>query len=181
MAAKKKSAKKKTARKSSRKSPVTELLEKQHRKVEALFKKLEGGRSPKGPVLEELTNSLAAHMVIEQEIYYPAVKELKSDLVMEAYEEHSVAELGLKRLLATDPEDEAFDARVTTCKELIEHHVEEEEEELFKTVDGQMEDEELAALAKRMKARFAEVMALGFAAAVPRGPAGKTSADVTRR
>jgi hemerythrin superfamily protein len=54
---------------------------------------------------------------------------------MEAFEEHSIAELGLTRLLATDPEDPSFAARVTTCKEIIEHHVEEEEEELFPKVE----------------------------------------------
>lgn len=178
MAAKKKSAKKKRA---PQKSPVTTLLEAQHRKVEAIFKKLENGRSEPKALLEELSNSLAAHMAIEQDIYYPAVKEVKEDLIMESYEEHSLAELGLKRLLATDPEDESFDARVTACKELIEHHVEEEEEELFPAVDRSLDEEDLAAMAKQMKARFAEVFAAGFAAAVPKGAAGKTSADVSQK
>lgn len=181
MAAKKKAAKKKAAKKRApEKSPVTKLLESQHRKVEAIFKKLEGGRSPAKPLLDELANSLAAHMAIEQDIYYPAVKEVKEDLVMESYEEHSLAELGLKRLLATDPGDDAFDARVTACKELIEHHVEEEEEELFPSVDRNVDADELAAMAKTMKARFAEVFAAGFAAAVPKGSPGSTSADVSK-
>ena len=87
---------------------ATSLLERQHRKVEALFKKLESGRSDPAPVLEELANSLAAHMAIEQDIFYPAIREVDSDMVNESYEEHSLAEVALKRLLATDPEDEAF-------------------------------------------------------------------------
>ena len=174
MATKKKSSKR------TSKSPVTALLESQHRKVETLFKKLEGGRSAPGPVLEELSNRLAAHMAIEQEIYYPAVKQVKKDLVLESYEEHSLAELGLKRLLATNANHESFDARVTACKELIEHHVEEEEEELFPSVDKNVDIDELTAMAKRMKARFAEVMAAGFAASVPKG-FGKTSADATKQ
>jgi iron-sulfur cluster repair protein YtfE (RIC family) len=159
------------------KSPVTLLLEKQHRLVKGIFKKLEAGRSPAAPLLKELSNNLAAHMAIEQEIYYPAAKSVKEDLVFESFEEHSLAELGLKRLLATPSKDESFRAKVTACKELIEHHVEEEEEDLFPAVDKKLSPETLAEMAKQMKARFAEVLDGGFAAAVPKGFA-KTSADV---
>jgi hemerythrin-like domain-containing protein len=157
---------------------ATDLLKSQHRKVEALFKKLEGGRSDNQTVLNELANSLAAHMAIEQEIFYPAIKEVDSDLVNESYEEHSLAEVALKRLLATDPEDEAFDARVTALKELIEHHVEEEETELFPEVEKALKDATLTELGKVMKPRFEEVFANGFEAAVPKGMS-KTSADVS--
>jgi hemerythrin-like domain-containing protein len=156
-----------------------ELLKSQHRKVEALFKKLEGGRSDSEKVLNELANSLAAHMAIEQEIYYPAVKEVDAELVNESYEEHSLAEVALKRLLATDPEDEAFDARVTALKELIEHHVEEEEQELFPQVEKALGEETLAKLGKVMQPRFKEVFDGGFEAAVPKGMS-KTSADVSK-
>jgi hemerythrin-like domain-containing protein len=159
---------------------ATSLLESQHRKVEALFKKLEGGRSDAQTVLEELANSLAAHMAIEQEIFYPRIKQIESDLVNESFEEHAIAELTLKRLLMTDPEEEAFAARVTTLKELIEHHVEEEEQELFPKVEKELEEEELNQLGKSMKARFEEVYEGGFAAAVPKGMA-KTSSDVSKK
>ncbi len=159
---------------------ATSLLESQHRKVEALFKKLESGRSEPEPVLEELSNSLAAHMAIEQDIFYPAVKEVDDDLVNESFEEHSLAEVALKRLLATPPSDEAFKARVIALKELIEHHVGEEEEELFPEVEKALGDEALADLGKTMKARFDEVYEAGFEAAVPKG-LSKTSADVARK
>lgn len=158
---------------------ATDLLEKQHRKVEAIFKKLEGGRAEPGPLLEELANALAAHMTIEQEIFYPAVKTMAEDLVMEAFEEHSMAEISLKRLLATDPEDSAFKARVTTTRELIEHHVKEEEEELFPKVEKKLGEERLLELGRTMKKRFDEVVEAGFAAAVPKG-FSKTSADMDR-
>jgi len=138
---------------------ATSLLESQHRKVEALFKKLQGGRSDTTAVLEELANSLAAHMAIEQELFYPRIKEAESDLVNESYEEHAMAELALKRLLMTDPEEESFQARVTTLRELIEHHVEEEEQELFPKVEKALEEQELAQLGKAMKARFDEMRA----------------------
>ncbi len=156
------------------------MLTRQHKEVKAIFKKLEAGKSDPAPLLDELANNLAAHMAIEQDIYYPAIKALKEDLVMESYEEHSLAEIGLKRLLATRPDHASFDARVTAVKELIDHHSEEEEQELFPVVDRKMPKEDLAALAKKMKARFEEVLAAGFAASVPKGVT-KTSADVSKR
>jgi hemerythrin-like domain-containing protein len=159
---------------------ATTLLEQQHKKVKALFKKLESGRSAPEPLLEELANDLVAHMVIEHELFYPAVQSIDRSLVAESFEEHSLAELALKRLLATDPGDESFKARVVATKELIEHHVKEEEEELFPKVEKKLGDERLEALGKQMKARFAEAKAEGFAAVVPRGFA-RTLADVEKK
>jgi iron-sulfur cluster repair protein YtfE (RIC family) len=159
---------------------ATALLEKQHRKVKTIFRKLEKGRGDALELLTELSNDLAAHMTIEQEIFYPAVKLVDEDLIREAYEEHALAEVALKRLLATDPQSETFKARVVAAKELIEHHVKEEEEELFPKVDKKLGDEKNAMLAKRMKARFDEVVEAGFEASVPRGFA-KTSADTSRK
>ena len=169
-------AKKKTT-KSRKKSPVTQLLEKQHKEVKAIFKKLEDGSSASAALLKELADNLAAHMAIEQEIYYPAVKDIKEDLVLESYEEHSLAEIGLKRLLATRSSDDSFAAKVTACKELIEHHVEEEEEELFPAVDRKMKAEQLEELAAQMKARFEQVLRTGHKKTLPKGM-DKTSADV---
>jgi hemerythrin superfamily protein len=159
---------------------ATALLKNQHRKVEALFKKLESGRSDKATVLEELADSLAAHMAIEHEFLYPAAKDVDDEMVNESFEEHSLAEVALKRLIATDFEDEAFDARVTALKELIEHHVEEEEEQLFPKLEKAIDEDTLSSMGKAMKQRFDEVFEQGFAAAVPRGMA-KTSADVQKK
>ena len=156
---------------------ATELLEKQHRKVEATFKKLESKRTASLELLRELANDLAAHMAIEQEIFYPAVREVDEDLILESYEEHSLAELAVKRLMGTELNDESFHARVTAAKELIEHHVEEEEEELFPKVKKALPKEKLVELGQRMRERFEEVLAEGFEATVPKG-FGKTSADV---
>jgi hemerythrin-like domain-containing protein len=156
---------------------ATDLLERQHRKVEAIFKKLESGRSAPAPLLRELADSLAAHMAIEQEIFYPAIRSLKEDLVAESFEEHAVAELALKRLLSTAPSGDSFMAKVTTLKELIEHHVEEEEKELFPVVEKKMEDARLEALGKEMRVAFEAAVARGFDALVPKSMAS-TSADL---
>ncbi len=159
---------------------ATSLLEKQHRKVESLFKQLEGGRSDPATVLEELANELVAHMAIEQESFYPAVRQIKEDLILESYEEHAVAELALKRLLATDPEDVSFQARVKTLKELIKHHVEEEEQELFPKVEEAIEEKALAQIGKELKAQFEQRLAEGYEALLPAG-FKRTSADKTNR
>lgn len=159
---------------------ATSLLEMQHRKVKAMFKKLESGRSEPGPILEALANDLIAHMVIEHELFYPAVEAIDRGLITESFEEHALAEIALKRLLATDPEDESFKARVIAAKELIEHHVKEEEEELFPKVEKKLGSERLEALGKQMKARFAQAREEGFEQAVPRGFA-RTLADTDKK
>jgi hemerythrin superfamily protein len=159
---------------------ATELLQKQHRKVERLFDSLEKGRGDSKARLRELANDLAGHMAIEQEIFYPRIRDLDVDLVTESFEEHAVAELALKRLLNTSEDDVAFHARVKSLKELIQHHVKEEEAQLFPKVDEQLEDEEATALAKQMKARFQEVAEAGYESVLPKGPS-KTSADKRSR
>lgn len=159
---------------------ATSLLEKQHRKVEATFKKLESGKPEALPLLTELANDLVAHMAIEQLIFYPAVRRIKEDLILESYEEHAVAELALKRLLGTDPHDATFTAKVTTLKELILHHAKEEEEELFPAVEKALGDEELVSLGKEMKVAFEQALAEGFEAALPKTFA-KTTADAANK
>ncbi|MGK4001778.1 hemerythrin domain-containing protein [Sorangium sp. So ce1036] len=155
---------------------ATSLLERQHRKVESLFKQLEGGRSEPAPILAELANELAAHMAIEQELFYPAVRRIDEGLILEGYEEHAIAELALKRLISTSPEDASFKARVTTLRELIQHHVEEEEEELFPKVEEAMDEERLQELGERMKAEFEQRLSEGYEVLLPAGYK-KTSAD----
>ena len=158
----------------------TTLLKSQHRKVIAALKKMEKGKkAQRVELLEEVSNDLAAHMCIEQEIFYPAVAELDEDTIMEAFEEHSLGELALKRLRATEPDSEAFRPRVVALRELLEHHIEEEEQELFPMVEKQLEDDELEALGARMKARFEEVVEQGFEALVPDAMT-QTSADVSK-
>jgi iron-sulfur cluster repair protein YtfE (RIC family) len=159
---------------------ATSLLENQHRRAEALLKKLESGVVDHATVLDELANSLAAHMAIEQDIFYPAIKRVNEELVNESYEEHALAEVALKRLMATDPEDDEFLARVTALKDLLQHHVQEEEDELFPAVHAAMDKEALELLGESMQQRFAAVLEAGFDAAVPKGWA-KTSADVSKR
>jgi hemerythrin superfamily protein len=143
---------------------ATDLLKQQHRNVEALFAKIESGEPE---ALKDLASALAAHMTIEHEFFYPESREVDEDAILEAFEEHSIAEVALKRALATDPEDDSFDARVKVLKELILHHVEEEEGELFPQVEKQIASAQLEALGAEMEQRFQEVLAKGYEAALP--------------
>jgi iron-sulfur cluster repair protein YtfE (RIC family) len=159
---------------------ATSLLEHQHRKIEDLLKKLESGVVDHAAVLDELANSLAAHMAIEQDIFYPAIKRLSEDLVNESYEEHALAEVALKRLIGTDPEDDEFLARVTALKDLLQHHLQEEEDELFPCVAAALDRDALEQLGQTMQQRYATVLQAGFEASVPKGWS-KTSADLSRK
>jgi hemerythrin superfamily protein len=158
---------------------ATNLLKKQHRKVEATFKKLANGKGDAPALLTELACDLAAHMKIEQDIFYPAVKSIDEDVVLESFEEHALAEIALKRLLSTPPDDDTFIPKVTTLKELILHHVEEEEEELFPKVEKKLGADRNAELGKQMKALFEQTVEAGYEAALPRG--SRTSADIAER
>jgi iron-sulfur cluster repair protein YtfE (RIC family) len=159
---------------------ATDLLIQQHKKAKALFKKLEHGRGDTAALLEELANDLAAHMLIEHELFYPAVIALDEHMVEESFEEHALGEIALKRLLTTDPAEEGFRAKVTAVKELIEHHADEEEQELFPKVEKAIDADQLKQLGKEMKARFAEAQAQGWEQIYPRGlTASKTLADAS--
>jgi hypothetical protein len=155
---------------------ATSLLQKQHGHVRALFRKLEGKSGDHAAVLEELASALAAHMAIEQEIFYPAAYEADEEIIFESLEEHALAEIALKRLLGTAPDDPSFHARVSATKELIEHHVEEEESELFPKVEKALDEDALKELGERMQARFEEVEAAGYSAVLPESLA-ETSSD----
>jgi hemerythrin-like domain-containing protein len=116
-------------------------------------------------------------MVIEETIFYPAVRRVKPDLVLESYEEHAIAQVELKRMLATDRSDPRFEARATALLDLIKHHVEEEEEELFPRVEKALDDEQLESLGKQLDASFKELVERGHEAVLGRAPAAKATGD----
>lgn len=139
-----------------------DLLKKQHKEVKALFKKIEkteDGRQRR-QLLDQIVTALEGHTTIEEEMFYPAVRELEikkaREMVNEAYEEHNVVKLVLKELPEVDPEDERFEAKMAVLSELVEHHADEEEKEMFKTAKRIGEDE-LEELGERMQARFEQV------------------------
>jgi hemerythrin superfamily protein len=139
---------------------ATDMLKKQHREVKALFGEAKKAAPAKRrKVMDEITEKLSAHMTIEEDIFYPAVRALDTkkvnEIVPEAYEEHHVVKLVIAELPDVDLADEKFEAKVTVLSELIEHHVEEEEEEMFK-VAQKLGAERLTELAREMEAKMSE-------------------------
>ena len=136
-----------------------DLLKKQHREVKALFKKVEKTENARErrTLMEQIATALEGHTTIEEELFYPAVRDLQSkkaeEMVNEAFEEHHVVKLVLAELPGVDPSDERFEAKMTVLSELIEHHVEEEEEEMFKLAK-KIDEDDLDELGERMKERF---------------------------
>jgi hemerythrin superfamily protein len=140
---------------------ATDLLKKQHKSVKALFKevdKTEDGRRRR-QLMDQIAGELKIHTRIEEEIFYPAVRGLETrkaeEMVAEAFEEHHVVDLVLKDLPNVDPEDERFEAKMTVLSELVEHHADEEEKEMFKAAQ-RLGDEELKALGERMESQMGQ-------------------------
>ena len=131
------------------------LLKKQHREVEALFKKAEKANNAnmRRELVDQIVTKLELHTKLEEEIVYPAIREVRNkkaeEMVLEAYEEHAVVKLVLARLPDADPEDERFSAKITVLMELVKHHVEEEEKEMFKLAQKLGKDE-LQSLGEQM-------------------------------
>src|SRR5438067_12794774 len=127
------------------------LLKKQHEEAKELLAALEDAEvEDKEELFEKLADALAAHAAIEEQHFYPATKDDRTaDLLHEAVEEH----LSVKRLIADlldmPPSDAQFDAKVKVLKEQVEHHIEEEEGQLFpavKKAHGAQELDDLGAL-----------------------------------
>ncbi len=131
---------------------ATTLLRKQHAEVKSLFARAEKQKAK--ATSEKIIKSLLAHMLIEEELFYPAIREVDEDLILESYEEHATARFTMTRIEETAGSDEAFEPRLTTLKELIEHHVEEEQDDLFPAVDKKLKNAASEALAEKMKASF---------------------------
>jgi hemerythrin-like domain-containing protein len=159
---------------------ATRLLELQHRKVAATFAHLESLEGDPAELVRELADDLAAHMAVEQQLFYPTVREFKAELVDDSYEEHSIAELALKRLLRASPGDPMFRARVVVLKELIEAHVEHEERQLFPAAEKELGNAKLEELGLKLQKQFVEARAQGFESLVPPGFI-RTSADEFER
>lgn len=135
---------------------ATDLLKKQHREVATLFRKALKSEKPKEKtqLVAEIAEKLTLHASLEEEIFYPAFREEAGDAqkvedsVLEAYEEHHVVKVLLEEISDADPKAESFEAKLTVLKEIVEHHVEEEEEEMFPAAEkklGKGRLEELAA------------------------------------
>jgi hypothetical protein len=140
------------------------MLSGEHREVEALFEQYEKlgdkANAKKKKLADEICTALTLHAMIEEEIFYPAVREAASeadDLMDEALVEHASAKELIAQLQEMDPEDELYDAKVKVLSEQIDHHVKEEEKEMFPKAKKAGLD--LVALAEEMATRKDEIAA----------------------
>jgi hemerythrin superfamily protein len=137
-----------------------DLLESQHREVEGLFEQLEDAedRDECEQIFIQLADKLATHAKIEEVHFYPAVKANRTEeILMESLEEHLSIKRVLADLVSMDLDDETFEAKVKVLQELVEHHVEEEENDLFPKVKRLFSEDELVAIAQEMMALQAEI------------------------
>jgi hemerythrin-like domain-containing protein len=153
---------------------ATDLLERQHREVKALFQRLERAEAARerSQLLDEIAKNLVAHMVIEQEIFYPACARVLEDksIVAESFEEHGIAAIQLRRVLAVRGRDTTFEAKAKVFKELVEHHIEEEEGQLFKKIRREMDERQLETLGAQMTRLFAQQLREGYATVLSEPP-----------
>lgn len=148
------------------------LLKNDHRTVEELFAEFEkaSGEGRKQKLATQICLELSVHAKIEEEIFYPACEgKVEDDLLKEAYVEHDGAKQLISQILAGEPSDEFYDAKVTVLQEQIEHHVEEEEkrmEGLF--AQARQAGLDMDELGDQLAARKQELTAQYEASGIPR-------------
>ncbi len=138
------------------------LLKADHRKVEELFGKYEKSKNDgvKSRLAEDICLELSVHATIEEELFYPAVKDaVEEDIYHEAYVEHDGAKVLIAELMKGDVADEFYDAKVTVLSEMIKHHVKEEEQPGGLFAQARKGDTDFVALGQAMKARKQELVA----------------------
>ncbi len=133
------------------------LLKADHKKVAGILEKLdattERGVKTREELFTQLKSELDVHAHIEEVIFYPAIEgaEETRDITLEAFEEHRIVKQLLGELETMDKGDEQWTARFSVLKENIEHHVEEEEGEMFPKAKKVLGEEEAEALGTRLE------------------------------
>ena len=154
------------------------LLKADHRKVEELFEQLESASGQaKMRVFQQIKTELELHTHIEETIFYPATEEPKQthDLTLEAYEEHNVVKKLLQELNRAKSPNEEWEAKAKVLQENVEHHVEEEENELFPKASKALSTQEIETLGEEMEAEKARKQRSGSKSASKKSSAKKSA------
>jgi hemerythrin-like domain-containing protein len=146
---------------------AVQLLKDDHKKVKGLFREFEsaGDRAykTKQEIAEKVFLELEVHSKVEEEIFYPAVRERADkegqEIVQESLEEHHVVDVLINELRGLDPQDERFDAKFKVLSENVEHHIEEEEKEMLPDAEKLLRDD-LERLGQQMADRKQHLMSL---------------------
>ena len=141
------------------------LLEEDHRKMKKLLSELdsttERGVKTRAELFATVREELTVHETIEEEIFYPALKAhpKTKEIALEGYEEHHVVDMVMAEIEGLPYDDEKWGAKFTVMKENIEHHIEEEETQMFKQARQVFDEDELKALGEQMLARKEQLAA----------------------
>ncbi|HZX94017.1 MAG TPA: hemerythrin domain-containing protein [Myxococcales bacterium] len=140
-----------------------ELLKTQHQEVKTLFKKIEkADEGEKEDLFDQIADALAVHAAIEEKHFYPATRNARTEeLLQEAVEEHLSVKRLIADLLELSPSDPQFDAKISVLQEQVEHHVGEEEGDLFPKVKKILAADELEDLGVVMEDMADELKAGG--------------------
>ena len=134
-----------------------ELLKADHEKVSGIMEKIdattERGLKTREELFTQLKTELDLHAQIEEQIFYPALENAEEtrEITLEAYEEHNLVKQLLRELESEPKDEEEWTAKFTVLKENVEHHVEEEEGELFKKARTVLSKEEITELGNRLQ------------------------------
>ena len=140
------------------------LLKEDHEKVKKILAELEStterGVKTREELFTKVKQDLVVHEAIEEEIFYPALKEhpKTKEIALEGYQEHHVVDTVMAEIEGVAYDDEKWGAKFKVMKENLEHHIEEEEGEMFKQAKQVFDEDELAQLGKSMLARKEELI-----------------------
>lgn len=145
-----------------------DLLKKDHKQVKKLLKELvettTRAKKRRAELLDEIETELEVHTTIEEEIFYPALRDAATrneqrEVIAEAFEEHrAVNGMVLPDLKKTKVDTVEFGGRAKVLKELVEHHADEEEDEMFSLAHELMSEEELHELGEQMMGRKQQLL-----------------------
>jgi hemerythrin-like domain-containing protein len=134
-----------------------QLLKEDHQKVDSLFQQLEStterAEKTRTELFAKLKEELDIHTKIEESIFYPSIKQAAEtrEIVLEGFEEHHVVKMLLNELDSLPVDTEQWTAKLKVLQENVEHHVEEEEEEMFQKARQVLSEEEINDLGARME------------------------------
>jgi len=139
------------------------MLKEDHRRVRDLFQEYEAAMDPrtKRELAEEVCTELETHAQLEEQIFYPAVNEESQEgpeLVQEAIQEHQKVKDMIAALREIGPDNREFDAKFRELMQNVEHHVEEEETEMFPLAEQEL-SEDLEEIKTEMQELKKEIMA----------------------
>ncbi|MHB8996130.1 MAG: hemerythrin domain-containing protein [Armatimonadota bacterium] len=142
-----------------------ELLQADHDKVKSIIDDLSetssNAQKTRESSFKKLKDELIPHMRAEEQAFYPALEQYEEarEVALEALEEHHVAEAVLNELSSMDMTDERWSAKLKVFQELIEHHIEEEESEVFDAAEESFDEEQMEEITKQVKSIKQEIKA----------------------